>query len=134
MPAGNLSHKSEWKGLQSLVRVRRERGKDGKTEKTETYYITNLQSNNERISEAIRNHWGVENFHWQLDVSFQQDKSRYRDRVGAQNLAILRKMALQALSQETSKKAGIATKQCAAACNPKYRAKVIENLISILSE
>ena len=57
---------------------------------------------------------------------FRQDESRYRDRIGASNQAVIYKMALNALLQETSLKKGIATKQCAAACNPTYRAKVLK--------
>ena len=59
---------------------------------------------------------------------FRQDNSRYRDRIGARNLAVIRKMALNALLKETSLKKGVATKQCAAACNPSYREKILENL------
>jgi predicted transposase YbfD/YdcC len=83
------------------------------------------------IGEAVRQHWSVENgLHWRLDVVFKQDQSRYRNRVGARNLATIRKMVLNALSKETSLKGGIATKQCAAACNSIYRDKVLKNLFS----
>ena len=46
----------------------------------------------------VRGHWGIENnLHWQLDVTFREDKSRARDKNAPQNLAILRKLALQIL-------------------------------------
>ena len=63
-----------------------------------------------------------------LDVVFRQDRSRYRNRVGARNLAVIRKIALNALLKEDSLKKGIATKQCAAACDPSYRDKVLKKL------
>ena len=78
--------------------------------------------------QAAREHWGVEGLHWYLDVVFRQDQSRYRNRVGARNLAIIRKLALNVLVNETSIKGGIATKQCAACCNPAYREKLIKKL------
>jgi len=86
--------------------------------------MTSLQPNSELIGEVVRKHWGVESMHWRLDVTFRQDDSRYRNRVGARNLAIVRKLVLNGLLKEKSLKGGIATKQCAAACNPSYREKV----------
>ena len=71
----------------------------------------------------------VEIQHWYLDVVFRQDKSRYRNRIGARNLAVLRKIALNGLLREDSLKRGIATKQCAAACNPSYREKVLKKIV-----
>jgi predicted transposase YbfD/YdcC len=83
----------------------------------------------EFIANAARGHWKIENvLHWRLDVIFGQDRSRYRDRNGAQNLAICRKLALNLLQKETSLKRGIATKQAAAIANPRYREKVLKNL------
>lgn len=63
-----------------------------------------------------------------MDVIFGQDRSRYRDRNGARNLAICRKLALNLLQKETSLKRGMATKQAAAIANPIYREKVLKNL------
>ena len=81
------------------------------------------------IGTAVREHWGVESgLHWRLDVVFRQDKSRHRNRVGTRNLAAMRKIVLNALSKETSLKGGMATKQCAAACNPAYRDRLLKNL------
>jgi predicted transposase YbfD/YdcC len=126
--ASDLPCKSEWKGLCSIARVCRKRIEGDKVEENEIYYITSLKPNGEVIGKALRKHWGVESLHWRLDVTFRQDKSRYRNRVGARNLAIVRKMALHALLKDTTMKGGIATKQCAAACNPTYRSKVLKNL------
>ncbi len=58
--------------------------------------------------------------HWWLDFTFKQDQSGDRNRVGARNLTVVRKPVLNALLKEKSLKEGIATKQCAAACNPAY--------------
>lgn len=64
----------------------------------------------------------------QPSVFFSYSLTSVLYRVGARNLAVLRKMALHALLKDTTMKGGIATKQCAAACNPAYRSKVIKNL------
>ena len=40
------------------------------------------------------NHWGIENsLHWQMDVTFGEDASRVRRQHGAENLALLRRLA-----------------------------------------
>jgi hypothetical protein len=71
----------------------------------------------------------VENsLRWRLDVVFRQGQSRYRNRIGALNLAAMRKIVLNALSRETSMKGGIATRQFATVVNPVYREKVVKNL------
>lgn len=128
MPVGDLPSKEGWEGIQSIARLCRERTENGKTSREIIYYITSLKPIAALIAEIAKNHWGVEVQHWYLDVVFRQDKSRYRNRIGARNLAILRKIALNGLLREKSIKRGIATKQCAAACNPSYREKVLKNL------
>lgn len=126
--AKGLPCANEWEGLQSIVRIRRKRIEGDQLEESEIYYITSLGPCAEVIGKAVRKHWGVESLHWRLDVTFKQDKSRYRDRVGARNLAVVRKMALHALLKDRTIKGGIATKQCAAACNPSFRSNIIKNL------
>ena len=127
--AKDLPCKSEWKELNSIVRICRERKERGNAQCEVSYYITSLSLEAEKIANVARCHWGVENkLHWRLDVIFRQDNSRYRDRIGARNLAIVRKIALNALVKDNSIKGGVATKQCAAACNPTYREQVLKNM------
>jgi predicted transposase YbfD/YdcC len=46
----------------------------------------------------------IENsLHWMLDVVFREDQSRTRKENGPENLATLRKTALQVLNQATDK-------------------------------
>jgi predicted transposase YbfD/YdcC len=52
----------------------------------------------------VRDHWGVENrLHWRLDVIMNEDAARNRMDNGPHNLAILRHMALNAMSKDKSK-------------------------------
>ena len=130
-----ISSKEEWKNLSSLTRVDRKRIIGDKEEHEIIYYISSLPASDvQMIGKAIRQHWGVENgLHWRLDVVFKQDKSRYRNRMGARNLATIRKVGLNTLSKEASLKGGIATKQCAAACNLAYRDKILKTRLSVTS-
>lgn len=129
MSAKDLPSKDEWAGLNTIARICRTR-RVGDEEQSETiYYIGSLESNAELVASVARKHWGVENtLHWRLDVVLRQDDSRYRDRIGARNLAVVRKIALNAVSKETSIKGGIATRQYAASFNPAYRDKILKNL------
>jgi predicted transposase YbfD/YdcC len=129
MPVGDLPSKEGWEGIQSIARICRERTENGKTSNETIYYIASLKPNAPLITEVVREHWGVEIQHWYFDVVFKQDKSRYRNRIGARNLAVIRKIALNGLLREDSLKRGVATKQCAAACNPSYREKILKNLL-----
>lgn len=127
--AEGLPSRTEWEGLNTIVRISRQRKGRGDVHSETVYYIASLKPEAKKIADVARRHWGIENrLHWRLDVVFRQDESRYRDRIGARNLAVIRKMALNALLKETSIKRGLATKQCAAACNPGYREKVLKNL------
>lgn len=56
------------------------------------------------FAKASRQHWGVENnVHWLLDVVFKEDQSRSREGFAAQNLAALRRLALNVLKHDRSK-------------------------------
>lgn len=47
---------------------------------------------------CTRNHWSIENqLHWYLDVVFAEDRQRVRKDHAPDNMAALRKMALQLL-------------------------------------
>ena len=76
-------------------------------------------------AKVLRNHWGIENnLHWQLDVSFAEDDNRVTKRNGAENLALLRRLALMMLKRHPSKQS-IACKQWHAALNPRFLEEVL---------
>ncbi len=52
----------------------------------------------------MRSHWSIENqLHWVLDVFFNENQARNRKDHGPQNLALLRKLALNLAKLEPSK-------------------------------
>jgi predicted transposase YbfD/YdcC len=76
------------------------------------YYLTSLALGVETFARAVRGHWSVENkLHWVLDVCFREDQSRARAGSAAENLATLRRLALNLLRREKTKKRGIKGKQ-----------------------
>jgi hypothetical protein len=74
-----------------------------------------------RLLQANREHWGIENgLHWVLDVAFNEDRMRQRDRNGIENVALLNRLAVSLLRQDTSIKAGVKCKRKTAGWNEDY--------------
>ena len=66
------------------------------------YYITSSARSATALGQVIRGHWGIENpLHWTLDVTFHEDLSRVRKGHGAQNMALVRKFAINKLRAAT---------------------------------
>ena len=58
----------------------------------------------ERFQHAVRGHWAIENsLHWVLDVTMNEDRQRNRTGNGPENLALLRRMALNVARIEPGK-------------------------------
>ncbi len=58
-----------------------------------------------------RGHWSVENnLHWLLDMACREDESRARKDNSAENLNVIRQIALNILKSETSFKDSITDK------------------------
>ncbi len=95
-----LPEKSEWLGLRSLCKVESERHIGDSISKETRYFLSSLPANAARHATVIRSHWAIENcLHWILDVTFQEDNSRIRDKNARENIALLRRMALNQLQQ-----------------------------------
>lgn len=93
-----------WTDLQTIVRVERERHFGEQIERDVAYYISSLAPHAQGLLEATRGHWAIENsLHWVLDVTFREDDSRIRKENAPQNMAILKRMALNILKKDASK-------------------------------
>lgn len=95
--------KRQWPDAQSIVRVCRERvDAQGKKSKEVRDFISSLPPEVDRLAALIRGHWGIENrLHWSLDVTFHEDGSRIRQGHAPENTALLRRLALSILKQDT---------------------------------
>jgi predicted transposase YbfD/YdcC len=100
----HIRHYDGWAGLQSIVMVQRERRLAQHTQSETVYYISSLPADAKRLLAATRSHWSVENAcHWTLDVIFREDDSRARTGDSAENLAVLRHVALNLLKHHPAK-------------------------------
>lgn len=99
-----IRHYDGWTGLRSLIMLQRERRLDGQPQTETAFYISSLPADAPRLLQAIRDHWSIENTcHWSLDVIFAEDASRVRIGHAPQNFALLRRLAMNVLKQDTSK-------------------------------
>ncbi|MES6438305.1 ISAs1 family transposase, partial [Cutibacterium acnes] len=68
------------------------------------YFLLSKVVSPERMLAIARTHWGIENqLHWVLDVDLGEDAARSRKDNAPQNLALMRKLALNILRQHPDK-------------------------------
>ncbi|WP_445299652.1 MULTISPECIES: ISAs1 family transposase [unclassified Microcoleus] len=68
-------------------------------------FLTSLNSDAQLLGRVLRKHWGIENeAHWALDSTFAEDACRIRFFHSPQNLAVLRRLALNAFNREPTYK------------------------------
>ena len=118
---GYVNDRNEWAKLRSLAMVESERTEDGKTSTQTRYYISSLPNDARTLLSSVRTHWGIENsVHWVLDVAFGEDDSRVRKGNAAENLSVLRRMALNMLKRETTSQGGVAARRKRAGWDEEY--------------
>jgi len=112
-----------WVGLASIVLVIRHcvEHATGKASDEVRYFLSSLPAKVKRLAAAVRQHWGIENgLHWVLDVAFNEDRMRQRERNGVENLALLNRLAVSLLRQDKTIKAGVKCKRKAAGWDDHY--------------
>jgi predicted transposase YbfD/YdcC len=125
-----LPEKEQWRNLQSVGVVESTREINGQATTERRYYLSSLPVDAKRFAEAVRTHWSIENScHWILDVAFREDESRVRTGFAAENLGLVRRLALSLLQQEKSLKVGIQIKRLTAGWDNKYLLKVLNGKI-----
>jgi len=84
-------------GVVALGRITSRRRLKGKRAEKPVvrYFLLSKYMSAKRLLHVVRSHWGIENrMHWLLDVLFDEDASRARKDHGPENLATLRRLAL----------------------------------------
>jgi predicted transposase YbfD/YdcC len=121
-----IRHHEEWAGLAAIGMCYSERTvAGGKTTAEARYFIGSKRASAKYYGTGLRNHWGIENsLHWQLDVTFQEDRNRVTRRNAAENLALLRRLTLSLLQAHPAK-LSIAKKRFAAALDPGFLEEIL---------
>lgn len=101
---GWLQERHGWPGLAAIGKVTATREANGKQSRQSRYFLLSLPLTPERFIDVTRSHWAIENsLHWVLDVTMNEDQARNRTGNGAENLALLRRMALNLARSEPTK-------------------------------
>lgn len=96
---------AQWHQLKTLIIIESTRQLWNQTTHEFRFFISSVEATHQQFGEYIRSHWGIENqLHWCLDVVFGEDDSRIRNGHSARNLSLMRRLALNLLRQETSRK------------------------------
>lgn len=112
---------SNFPGLAAVGRVETYCKRSGRPEPVIVrYFLLSTILTAQRMLEVARTHWTIENqLHWVLDVTLREDAARSRTDHAPQNLALIRKLALNILRQHPEK-ASIKTKTKKAGWNDDF--------------
>lgn len=124
---GWFEDKKKWEGLRCIAMVESVRELNGTRSYERRCFLASIERDANRFAQACRGHWGVENpLHWVMDVTFREDDSRARSGNSAENLATLRRLALNMLKTERSQsRLSLRRKRLMAGWNSDYLQKVL---------
>ena len=123
--------------MKSVALVERERRVEQQVSVEARYFLCSLagsarqghlraSAQARRCGRAVRRHWHIENRqHWVLDVSFREDDCRIGRDDASQNMAGVRRLALNLLGQETSVTVGVKNKRHRAGWDNDYLQQVL---------
>lgn len=119
--------KKDWAGLAGIGMVHRKTTEKGKVTEETQYYIGSI-TDVSLFAKSVRSHWGVESMHWSLDVTFRDDASTIRKDVAPQNMAVIKRIALNMIRNETKihPKLSANKKRLIAAYDMDYRSKIVD--------
>jgi predicted transposase YbfD/YdcC len=84
-----------WRGVKSFICLTRKGQRGGKAFEEKVFYLSSLCLSAEEFGQRIREHWLIENqLHWLKDVLLEEDKSKIKAGMAAQNFSIVRSIVL----------------------------------------
>lgn len=99
-----LRREHAFPGLVAVAKIEAARELAGRTSTAVRYFLLSRAIPAERLLQIVRAHWGIENsLHWVLDVTMDEDQARNRRDNGPENLALLRRFALNLLRTNPDK-------------------------------
>lgn len=86
----------DWIGIKRIIKVIRSGIRNNKPYYEEHYYISSISKlNAQEMATIIREHWSIENeLHYVKDVNMNEDKSRIKGASAAENLSIIKNIAI----------------------------------------
>ena len=129
VPAPQLAKQYGFPAIAAIGRIDSWLANDSKAAKhTVRYFLASRLLSAKSLLEAVRAHWGIENnLHWVLDVLFDEDACRSRKNHAPENLAVIRKLAINAL-QATPGPARISHKMLQARWNNDFLLSILAHM------
>jgi predicted transposase YbfD/YdcC len=126
-----IRNKDDWEDMKVIGMCVHERQVgDALPTQEVSFFIGSKVMGAKGYGKALRNHWGIENnLHWQLDVTFAEDRNRVTKRNGAENLSLIRRLALMMLKRNPAKES-IAVKQLHAALNTEFLEELLNPTVN----
>jgi predicted transposase YbfD/YdcC len=99
-----LAKAHDWPGLAAVGKIAATRESQGQAETAVRYYLASRPFSAADLNRLVRGHWGIENqLHWVLDVVMNEDQARARKDNAPENLALLRRLALNIIKRNKAK-------------------------------
>ena len=94
-----------WCSLTRIIHVRRHFQSKRKTHKSDSYYISSVNSDNaEMFAKGVRGHWYIENkLHHVKDVIMREDYIKNNSGYAPENMSIIRNIAINVLKANNQK-------------------------------
>jgi len=125
-PAKDLAEQHDFPGLVAVARVKSKRGRDKTVER---YFLLTRRYRPAELLSIVRQHWSIENtLHWTLDVVLDEDQARSRRDNAPENLAVLRRLALNIVRAHPDTKTSTRAKLKRAAWNDKFLIEMLLNM------
>lgn len=124
-----LQGQHHWPGLTAIGMVEAERRLGEKRSVETRYYLLSTPLAAADFGAAVRSHWSIENqLHWVLDMAFREDQSRIRAGHAAENVAVLRHLALNLLRHAPAKRLSIKAKRLKAGWDHAFLLHILRGL------
>lgn len=123
----NLPDAVRWKHLRAISVVVSGSKRNGKEHVDQRSHFPTRYLSDKQSAEAARGRWGIEhNLHWQLDVTFGEDRHHLRKEHADANFSVLRRTA-RSRQKNARKNSVFKSKRLIAAWSDDYLAKVLFN-------
>lgn len=124
--AKDLAEQHDFPGLVAVARVKSKRGRDKTVER---YFLLTRCYKPAELLSIVRQHWSIENtLHWTLDVVLDEDQARSRKDNAPENLAVLRRLALNIARAHPDNKTSTRAKLKRAAWNDNFLLEMLVNM------
>lgn len=97
-----MKTKEDWNKLYGIGMVIRKCEINGEKTEERGYHLASVKTVKD-YAKAVRQHWGIESTHWSLDVTFREDANKTRKGNAPENLALLKRLALNMLKKDETK-------------------------------